>query len=151
MSAARLVASWFGAGFLPWAPGTWGSLAALPFGWAIQYYGGRGWLLGASTAVFLIGWTAAARVTRGGGDRDPGWIVIDEVVGQWLSLLALPLDLAGYAAAFLLFRTFDIWKPWPIRQVERSCGGGFGVMIDDVLAAIYALIVLAIGRLIFER
>jgi phosphatidylglycerophosphatase A len=109
---ARLIASWFGSGFLPGAPGTWGSLAALPLAWVI---------------------------------------VIDEVAGQWLTLFALPLDIFAYAIGFALFRLFDIWKPWPIRAVERRCGGGFGIMIDDVLAAIYALVVIVIGRWLLER
>jgi phosphatidylglycerophosphatase A len=78
-------------------------------------------------------------------------VVIDEVVGQWLTLFAFPVSLGGYAIGFLLFRLFDIWKPWPIRQVERRCGGGFGIMIDDVLAAVYAAAVIAIGRMLLER
>jgi phosphatidylglycerophosphatase A len=151
MRGARLIASWFGAGFLPGAPGTWGSLAALPFAWAIVFYASRWWLLAAAIIVFFIGWIAADRATRRGTDPDPGWVVIDEVAGQWLTLLALPLDLAGYAIGFFLFRLFDIWKPWPIRQVERRYGGGFGIMIDDVLAAIYAAAVIVVGRMILER
>jgi phosphatidylglycerophosphatase A len=148
---ARLIASWFGSGFLPGAPGTWGSLAALPFAWLIVAYGGKGPLLAAAIILFFIGWIAAHRAIRGESDHDPGWIVVDEVVGQWLTLLALPLDFFGYAIGFALFRLFDIWKPWPIRQVERRCGGGFGIMIDDVLAAIYALIIIGIGRWLLER
>jgi phosphatidylglycerophosphatase A len=151
MSGARLIASWFGAGFLPWAPGSWGSLAALPLAWAIVFYGSGWWLFAAAILVFVIGWFAATRATRAGGDSDPGWVVIDEVVGQWLTLFAFPVSLGGYAIGFLLFRLFDIWKPWPIRQVERRCGGGFGIMIDDVLAAVYAAAVIAIGRMLLER
>ncbi|HLI21073.1 MAG TPA: phosphatidylglycerophosphatase A [Stellaceae bacterium] len=151
MSAARLIASWFGSGLLPWAPGTWGSLAALPFAWVILLFGGKLWLLAGAAIVFVIGWIAADRATRGGSDPDPGWVVIDEVAGQWLTLLLLPLTLAGFAIGFMLFRLFDIWKPWPIRAVERRYGGGFGIMIDDVLAAIYAMLVVAIGRLMLER
>jgi phosphatidylglycerophosphatase A len=150
-SSARLIASWFGAGFLPWAPGSWGSLAALPLAWAIVLYSGRWWLLAAAVVLFFIGWFAAARATRTGADSDPGWVVVDEVVGQWLTLCALPLGLVGYAVGFFLFRLFDIWKPWPIRQVERRCGGGFGIMIDDVLAAVYAAAVIAVGRMVLAR
>lgn len=147
----RLIASWFGAGFLPWAPGTWGSLAALPFAWAILLFGGKLWLLAAAIAVFIVGCIAADRATRAGTERDPGWVVIDEVAGQWLTLLALPLSLAGFAIGFVLFRLFDIWKPWPVRWAERRYSGGFGIMIDDVLAALYAVIVVVVGRLVFER
>jgi len=148
---ARLIASWFGSGLLPWAPGTWGSLFALPFAWLIELYGGRWILLAAAIIVFFIGWLAAQAAISGASDHDPGWIVIDEVVGQWLTLLALPVSVVAYGMGFLLFRAFDIWKPWPIRTVERRCGGGFGIMIDDVLAAIYALIVIGIGRWVLER
>ena len=151
MTTSRLIASWFGSGLLPWAPGTWGSLAALPFAWVILLFAGKLWLFVAAVVVFVIGWVAADRASQGGDDPDPGWIVIDEVAGQWLTLLVLPLSFVGFAIGFALFRLFDIWKPWPIRQVERRCGGGFGIMIDDVLAAVYAVLVVMIGRFVLER
>ena len=151
MSPARLIASWFGSGFLPVAPGSWGSLAAQPFAWLIVFYAGKWPLLAAAIILFFIGWIAAHVAIRDQSDSDPGWIVIDEVVGQWLTLFALPLNLFAYAIGFALFRLFDIWKPFPIRTVERHCGGGFGIMVDDVLASIYALIVIAIVRWLLER
>ena len=125
MSTARLIASWFGSGLLPGAPGTWGSLAALPFAWLIVLYAGKWPLLAAAIIVFFIGWAASHFAIRDQSDNDPGWIVIDEVAAQWLTLVALPLNIFAYAIGFALFRLFDIWKPWPIRQVERRCGGGF--------------------------
>jgi phosphatidylglycerophosphatase A len=136
---------------LPSAPGTWGSLAALPFAWAIISLGGKIALLIAAVLLFAIGCIAADRATHGGADQDPGWVVVDEVVGQWLTVLAMPLSLAGYALGFILFRLFDIWKPWPVRAVERRFDGGFGIMIDDVVAALYAVIVIVIGRIVLER
>jgi phosphatidylglycerophosphatase A len=151
MRGTAIFVTWFGAGWLPGAPGTWGSLAALPFAWLILRYGDPGLLAFASVGLFALGvWASdiAARETR---TVDPGWIVIDEVVGQWLTLLAAPLSLVGFAAGFLLFRLFDIWKPFPIRQVEKRLEGGFGIMADDVLAAIYAAAVLILGRLWLER
>ena len=148
---ARLIASWFGSGFLPGAPGSWGSLAALPFAWLIAVHAGPWQLLAAANLLFYIGWIAAHYAVRSQRDRDPGWVVIDEVVGQWITLSALPINVFAYAIGFALFRLFDIWKPWPIRAVERRCGGGFGIMIDDVLAAIYALIAIGIGRWLLER
>jgi phosphatidylglycerophosphatase A len=148
---ARLIASWFGSGFLPGAPGTWGSLAALPFAWLIVLYAGPWPLLAVANILFFIGWLASHIAIRSGADQDPGWIVVDEVVGQWIVLAALPLNIFAYAIGFALFRLFDIWKPFPIRQVERRCGGGFGIMIDDVLAAIYALILIGLGRWLLER
>src|SRR5882724_128834 len=130
MRGAAIFVTWFGAGWLPGAPGTWGSLAALPFAWLILHYGDPGLLAFASVGLFALGvWASdiAARETR---TVDPGWIVIDEVVGQWLTLLAAPFSLVGFAAGFLLFRLFDIWKPFPIRQLERRLEGGFGIMAD---------------------
>ena len=91
----------------------------------------------------------AARVAAASGHHDPGFIVIDEIAAQWLVLLATPQDWRFYAAAFLLFRLFDIAKPWPIRSVERRVAGGFGIMLDDVVAALYALVLLLIGQGVF--
>jgi len=147
MRAAAIFVTWFGAGWLPGAPGTWGSLAALPFAWIILAYGGPGLLAFAAAALFVLGVWASDIAVRETQTIDPGWIVIDEVVGQWLTLLAAPFSLVGFAAGFVLFRLFDIWKPFPIRLVERRLEGGFGVMADDVLAAIYAAAILILGRM----
>ncbi|HKW53882.1 MAG TPA: phosphatidylglycerophosphatase A [Stellaceae bacterium] len=139
---AGIIATWFGAGLLPWAPGTWGSLAALPFAWVIAWLFGAVGLLAAAIALFFIGWWAAARMTRATGIKDSGTIVVDEVAGQWLSLVAAPLVPGAYALAFVLFRLFDITKPWPARWADRALPGGFGVMADDVFAGIYAALAL---------
>ncbi len=143
---AVLLATWFGAGYLPLAPGTWGSLAALPFAWGLTAWGGRPALAAASLLVFAVGWWAAGRYVRLSGQADPGSVVIDEVVGQWLVLLAAAPDLLTYALGFLLFRLFDIVKPWPVSWADRRVGGGLGVMFDDVLAGIYGLIVMVLLR-----
>ncbi len=143
---AALVATWFGAGLLPWMPGTWGSLAALPVAWVIVHVAGHAVLAGAAIIAFALGCWAAPRVARTSGQSDPGFIVIDEVAAQWLVLVAAPLDWRAYAAAFLLFRVFDIAKPWPIGAVERRVKGGLGIMLDDIVAALYALVLLLIGE-----
>lgn len=143
---AMLIATWFGTGLLPWMPGSWGSLAALPFAWAIRSYCGPAGLTIAAAALFLVGWWAAARVSVASGKTDPGFIVIDEVAAQWLVLVAAPLDPRAYAAGFLLFRLFDITKPRPIGWMERRFSGGLGIMLDDVVAALYAVVILAIGE-----
>ena len=134
---AVLLALWFGCGRLPWAPGTWGSLGALPLGWAALQWGvGFGVLV--ALAVFAVGLWASSLYVRSTGGNDPAEVVIDEVAGQCLALCFAPLTPAGILAAFLLFRLFDIAKPFPIRWCERRFADGWGIMLDDVLAALYA-------------
>ncbi len=130
-------------------PGSWGSLAALPCAWTICAVAGPGALAGAAVLTFALGWWAAARLARASGHEDPGFIVIDEVAAQWLVLVAAPLDWRLYAVAFLLFRLFDITKPWPARAVERRIAGGLGIMLDDIVAALYAVALLLIGEGVF--
>ncbi len=143
---ARLLASWFGAGFLPTAPGTWGSAAALPLA-ALLFWAGGSLLLGlAALALFGLGWWAAAVAVRDDADQDPAWIVIDEVVGQWLTLLLIPPGWLGYGLGFALFRLFDIKKPWPVDEIDRRVKGGLGIMLDDVLAGLYALAFLTLAQ-----
>ncbi len=123
-------------------PGTWGSLAALPAAWFIQgAFGGTG--LGvASLAAFIVGVYASNAVIATGEDPDPGLIVIDEVAGQWITLLpvagAATADPVLYGMGFVFFRLFDILKPWPVSWADRKIKGGLGVMLDDVFAALYA-------------
>ena len=139
MNLSSLVATGFGVGRLPVAPGTWGSLAALPVAWLLVSAGGAPTLAAAAVAAGLAGWWASAAYLRtsASGD-DPGEVVIDEITGQWITLLFAPQSLAAYALAFALFRLFDIWKPWPVGWADRSLPGGLGVMVDDVLAGAYA-------------
>ncbi|PKR51582.1 phosphatidylglycerophosphatase A [Thalassospira povalilytica] len=142
------LATWFYSGKSPKAPGTAGSFAALPFGWMIWIYGGNEALIIASIIIFVIGIWVAHQYSHLLGIHDAGEIVIDEVVGQWMCLLVVPLaadwmDIVWLLVAFVAFRAFDVAKPWPIRWVDRRVGGGFGIMLDDVLAGIFAMIVLA--------
>ena len=143
---AALVATWFGVGLLPFAPGTWGSLAALPFAWAIVALAGPAALAVGAIVAFAAGCWAAEKIAEASGQYDPGFVVIDEVAALWLVLVAAPLDWRAYLAAFVLFRVFDIVKPWPARLVERRVEGGLGIMLDDIVAALYALGVLLIGE-----
>jgi phosphatidylglycerophosphatase A len=137
---AVLLATWFGTGLLPIAPGSWGSLAALPVAWAIRSHVGTTGLAVATVIVFAIGWWVAATVAKASSIEDPSAVVIDEVAAQWLVLLPAPLDPLAYAVAFLLLRIFDIWKPWPVRWADRHVKGGLGIMLDDLLAAVYAVV-----------
>jgi phosphatidylglycerophosphatase A len=146
---AAVIATAGGIGLLPLMPGSWGSLAALPCAWAISVLAGRSALATAAVLVFALGVWAAAAVTRASGSKDPGFIVVDEVAAQFLVLAVTPLDWRTYLAAFLLFRVFDIAKPWPVRAIERRVAGGLGVMLDDVAAALYAILFLLLGEGVF--
>jgi len=132
-------------GRIPMAPGTWGSAAAVllaPFLFTPLPLWGRAFLL---LLVLAVGVWAAGRAEVVLKQKDPGSVVIDELLGQWTALLPLTVPtivhfprLWEYALAFVLFRFFDILKPFPIRRVERLFPGGFGVMLDDLVAGIYA-------------
>jgi len=137
-----LLATWFGSGYLPKAPGTWGSLAALPFAWVLMDMGGVLALSIATITVFVVGMWASKDFMDRTGRHDPGAIVIDEVAGMWIVLLIAPLDPAAYGVSFILFRLFDIFKPWPISWADTSLGGAWGVMVDDVLAGVFGLAIL---------
>jgi phosphatidylglycerophosphatase A len=139
---ALWLVTWFGAGLLPKMPGTWGSLAALPFAWALASIGGGWLLLAAAAGVFLIGLWASERYMRIVQVHDPSAVVIDEVVAQWLTLAFVPLDPVLYMLGFLLFRAADVLKPWPASWIDRRVGGAIGVMADDLVAALYAALVL---------
>jgi phosphatidylglycerophosphatase A len=151
----RLIATFFYVGHLTPAPGTWGSLAALPVAWVIHELGGP-WLLVAATVLALIvGWWATAAETKGHDDHDPSEIVIDEVVGQWIALFPVSLGAAmagqsitdlwpGIVVAFLAFRLFDIWKPGPVGLADRQ-EGPMGVMLDDIIAGFLAALVVAVA------
>lgn len=145
-----LIGSGFGSGFSPWAPGTAGALLAL------AVWGALSWLVPSDIAVL---WTTAALVlvfTWAGvwsanrlepyWGEDPSKVVVDEMVGTWLALLAAPAGHAGYGlCAFALFRLFDIWKPLGIRRME-AFPGGWGVMLDDILSGLYSFILLLVAR-----
>lgn len=137
-----LIATWFGSGYLTPAPGTWGTLAALPFAWAIVQAVPPAGLIPAAIAMFAAGTWAANRFDILTSGHDASEIVVDEVVGIWLTLgimaLHVPLGWKAWITAFLLFRVFDILKPFPINLIDRHVAGGFGVMLDDALAGIYA-------------
>ena len=138
MSPASLLATWFGCGKLRPAPGTWGSLGALPPALGLFWLGGWAALLAGSLVIFLVGiWAGQRHATRLGRD-DPGEVVIDEVAAQWLALAPLALDWRLWLVAFLLFRLFDIVKPWPASWCDRRLAGGFGIMADDMVAGLYA-------------
>jgi phosphatidylglycerophosphatase A len=141
---ALQLATWFGCGYSPVAPGTAGSLAALAIGILLHEYAGfTGWHFLVLAAVLFVPATWAATTTaRVKNLKDPQIVVVDEVLGQWIALAgAVTLNWKSYLAAFALFRLFDIWKPPPVRQLE-ALPGGLGINADDVMAGAYAALVL---------
>ncbi|MGA3015877.1 MAG: phosphatidylglycerophosphatase A [Bryobacteraceae bacterium] len=144
LTPATLLATWFGCGYCPKAPGTAGSLAALVIAIALHRYLGFTPLhfLLLAAILFLPAVWAAGVTARASGLEDPQFVVVDEVIGQWIALAgAASLNWKSFLAAFALFRLFDIWKPPPVRQLE-SLPDGWGINLDDVMAGVYAALVL---------
>jgi phosphatidylglycerophosphatase A len=126
-----------GAGLLPRAPGTWGSLlTVLLYGWFAPV--SRVWLLGIIAVLLIAGIWICGESARRLGVHDHGGIVLDEVVGMLITVVVVPPEPLWLFVAFVAFRIADIWKPWPIRDVDHRLSGGLGIMLDDVLAAVYA-------------
>lgn len=140
----------FGSGALPWAPGTFGTLVAIPLFlllaplplWAY---------LSLVTVLTVLGVWLCQVTSRDLGVHDHAGIVWDEIVGYLVTMIAVPDSIAWVIGGFILFRLFDIWKPWPIRWVDRQVSGGFGIMFDDILAGLYALLVLQAVNLLLNN
>lgn len=152
----KIIATGFGSGYSPIAPGTAGALVGCLILWTLKcllpaWFSGTwaqaGWLLLLIAVFFFLGVKSANVLEREWG-HDPSKIVVDELVGVWIAMLSVPVSLANLALAFVLFRVFDIWKPLGIRRMERF-GGGWGVMLDDVLAGVYSLV--AVHLILFLR
>ena len=142
---AGFLASGFGSGLSPLAPGTVGTVVALPLGVLLRQLP----LAACALLVvlsFVLGVFVCDRTSRRMGAEDPGGIVWDEFVGLWLAVLLIPMHWPWWLAAFVLFRLFDILKPWPVGLVDRSVHGGFGIMVDDVIAGAYALLILSAAQ-----
>ena len=135
------VAFGFGSGLMPIAPGTWGTLAAIPVYLALAGSSVSIYLM-ATLIAFLLGVYVSDKVARELGVHDYAGIVWDEVVGYLLTMFLAPVGIGWMLTGFLLFRLFDIWKPQPIRFVDKHIHGGLGIMLDDVLAAIPAWLIM---------
>jgi phosphatidylglycerophosphatase A len=143
-NVANTISTWFGCGYSPVAPGTVGSAAAMAIAILIEHYSDCSPLAFAAAAIVVSapGIWAAGETARQAGIEDPQFVVVDEVVGQWLALAgSRALNWKSWIAAFVLFRLFDIWKPFPVRQLE-SLPGGAGIVADDLMAGVYAALVL---------
>jgi phosphatidylglycerophosphatase A len=135
------IAFGFGSGLMPIAPGTWGTLVAIPLYWLLSFCS-LDVYLGTVVLAFILGVYITDQVSKDMGVHDFGGIVWDEIVGYLLTMLLMPFSLLWALVGFGLFRLFDIWKPFPIRYMDERIQGGLGIMLDDVLAAIYAWIVM---------
>jgi phosphatidylglycerophosphatase A len=143
---AHVLAVWFGCGHVPVAPGTAGTLGAIPLYLFVRPLGLAA-VAATALAVTLVGLWAAGDVERRLGSKDPQIVCIDEVAGVFVTWLAAPPTWRGLIVGVVLFRIFDQWKPWPARAAERL-GGGAGVMLDDVVAGLWGAAVLGAGRLL---
>ena len=150
---ARVIATWFYCGLIPFAPGTAGSIAAIAIACVLNRYSGAPPLAIAGLGLLLAapGIWAAGVTAKASGKKDPQIVVVDEVVGQWITLAGAMegsrLNWKAWVLALALFRLFDVWKPPPVRQLERL-PGGLGIVADDAMAGVYAaLVVFVAGRL----
>jgi phosphatidylglycerophosphatase A len=137
------IATGFYSGYLPKAPGTWGSLVGLLLFFLLhtlnlQIY------LAVVAAIFVIGTFAAGEAEKIMDRKDPGLVVIDEIVGILITMIAIPATPLAMALGFILFRIFDIWKPFPIRLIDQRFHGGLGIMLDDIVAGIFSLVILQV-------
>jgi phosphatidylglycerophosphatase A len=141
---AWVLGTWFGAGLMKPGPGTYGSVSAVLLWYGAAHFshvGSAALAIGtavAAVAATLVGIQASTIVAREAGREDPGFVVVDEVAGQWIALIAIRPDWQHAVLSLVLFRFFDIWKPWPIRRLE-ALPEGTGIMLDDVAAGALAL------------
>ena len=148
--AAHVLAVWFGCGYFPGAPGTCGTLAAVPLYLALHVLGGIGAVLAGAVVVTVVGIWAAGVVARRTGMKDPQIVVIDEVAGTLFTLAAAEYVWPQILLGVVLFRVFDSVKPWPARAIERSWPRGWGIVLDDVAAAGWSAAVLLGVRLVWS-
>jgi phosphatidylglycerophosphatase A len=144
---ATLVATFFGIGRLRPGPGSWGSAATILLWWLGSSWIASGWqsltAILLALATVMVGIPAATRVSHASGLKDPQFVVIDEVAGQLITMIAVPVSWKSVLLGFILFRGFDMVKPPPVRQLERL-PDGFGIVIDDVAAGLYALAIMQV-------
>ncbi len=143
MTLWSLLASGLGAGRIPWAPGTSGTLAAVPVAWVLAQLPPPLHLLVLGLSLPLAA-AVCGRAARAEAETDPPWIVLDEMVGYWIAVALVPPSFTGWAAGFVCFRVFDILKPPPIRWIDRHAGGGWGILLDDVAAGLAARAVVGV-------
>lgn len=132
-----LLATWFGTGLIPFAPGTWGSLAALPFA-AGAYTLGKIFSCLSLAIIFFLSIPVSGSASKIMKTEDPSSVVIDEVAGVFVTLFMIPVSWTTIVAGFILFRIFDILKPFPVGLIDKKIKGGAGIVLDDIMAGVYA-------------
>ena len=133
---SHLFATWFGVGLIRPAPGTWGSLAALLIWYFAEFLHSS---LHIVLPIFILfSWLVCSQASQESQSKDHSSIVIDEVAGMLVALSFVPYGIITYACTFLLFRLFDIWKPWPISLADKNVKGGLGILLDDLIAGLFA-------------
>ena len=145
LNPVHFLALGFGSGLAPKMPGTFGTLAALPLVVLLSHYASFSVFLVVTILVSIVGIWICGKTAEDMGVHDDSSIVWDEVAGMLITMIAVPLSWQTLLAGFVLFRFFDILKPWPISYLDKHVHGGFGIMIDDVLAGIFALAILQLG------
>ncbi|MGL4209640.1 MAG: phosphatidylglycerophosphatase A family protein [Candidatus Adiutrix sp.] len=147
-SLSRLIYTGFGLGLAPKAPGTFGTLLGLPLYFLISDWPPFFYLL-TTFFIFLIGLKVSNQAEKDLGRHDAPEVVIDEVLGYLVTMFLVPFSLGAMVLGFILFRLFDIFKPWPVSWADEKIGGGLGVMLDDLLAGVYAFITLHLVFIVF--
>lgn len=137
---AQFIASGFGSGCMPFAPGTFGTIAAIPLWYCLQFLPFYSYL-GIVLIIFIFGTYFAHKASHELNVHDHGGIVIDEFVGYFITMSLIPTSWINVLIGFILFRIFDVIKPWPIRYFDKHVKGGFGIMIDDVIAGLIACLI----------
>lgn len=133
----------FGSGYLPKMPGTFGSLVGAILCWAFRYFSPSIYLT-TTVTIFFLGVWASNHAEKILGKKDPQQVVIDEVAGMLVTMALVPFSLKSAAIGFVLFRLFDIWKPWPVRWFQDRLPAGWGIMTDDIMAGVYANLILQV-------
>ena len=141
LNPAHFLSFGFGSGYMPFAPGTFGTLAAIPVFLLLSQFSVTAYVV-ISLGMALLGIVLCSYTSRALNVHDHGGIVWDEIVGYLITMFLVPVSLVNIVIGFALFRLFDIWKPWPIRQLDKNIHGGLGIMLDDVIAGVFAAVVL---------
>lgn len=137
---SHLFATWFGVGLIRPAPGTWGSLAALLIWYFAEFLHSSIHIV--LPIFILFSWLVCSQASQDSQSKDHSSIVIDEVAGMLVALSFVPYGIITYACTFLLFRLFDIWKPWPISLADKNVKGGLGILLDDLIAGLFAGVII---------